>query len=473
MKQFKPVIICAAVLLVLALGAVLAMKLIPEAEKPADDPINLPSGESIKVIDRAPEEILSVEITSQDGAAILAVDYGTSGLGAQTATLRGADSRLKYSETSLLTLAGFLGELTAMDEGGEGEDASFGFDAPRRRIKITFRNGEQINLLLGNDTPMGNGAYLRREDSPTVYIVGKMTASTLLKTAGDYRDIKLFHTVEAAENITRATVTVFGKAPVTVVRKSDDEMKPADNMPQSRYKLESPVKRDANSDTIEGELLSKIISIEAESLAEDFPKDLAKYGLDTPVKLSFEAEGGISASLLIGDKAPSGGRYVMSDGVPSVIVTKSDVDFEDFSHADIAFDLLFFFKSEQVDRIVYNINGKAYTFVPSIVEGSLKGTLDGKEMSGKNPSNLFLRTIRFTISGEAGKVAGAPEIKIIVRLKGGGRSSSLELYKLNEREYAAAIDGETPVYTVNITEVRELYEAFELIAEGKDIPDMF
>lgn len=478
MKQFKPVLISLAVLIVVAAAAFAVVKLFPEM----NDDIGTPDSPGVtssmnKIIDRSSKDVASVEITTDTGESF-AIDYGEDAIGAQTATMRNADPLLKYSESDMTTLSGFVGLLVALEEVGTGEDSAFGFDKPQRTIKVSFKGGDPVTLLIGSETPLGTGVYIRRTDRDTVYTIGGSTTDILMMTRADYRDVSLFDTISSSDLLTSVTVSRRGKEDITVVRKADADEAPADEteaMLKADYALTSPVSRDASPDTINSALLDKVIAIKGESLVEDYPKDLAKYGLDNPVGLKFTTSTDISVSLLIGDKTPEGGRYVMPEGVPTVIATEADIDLESLSHADIIMQLLWFYNSEDIDTVTYELpGGETHTMKLEIKDNSLVGVYDGKEMVNKNATNLFLRTVRFTIAGEftPDMKAGERAIKASIKLKSGA-TTTLELFEINERQYAASVDGRAPEYYVGVNEARELLESFAILSRGEDIPDMF
>ncbi|MBQ9985266.1 MAG: DUF4340 domain-containing protein [Oscillospiraceae bacterium] len=481
MKQFKPVIITALVLVIVAAAAFAVIKLFPEADDEIGAPVqpDVSSGLN-KIIDRSSKDVASVTVTTDSGETFT-IDYGEDKLGAQTAVMRNADPLLRYSESEMTTLSGFVGLLVALEEVGElksGEESMFGFDKPQRKIEIAFKGGDPVTLLIGSETPLGTGVYIRRTDRNIVYTVGGSTTDILMMTMKDYRDIHLYDTIGSADLLTKVTVSRAGKPDITVVRKEETGEAPADQVEaslQCDYALTSPVSRDANPDTINAALLDKVISIKPKAIVEDYPKDLAKYGLTNPVKLQFETSTEISQSLLIGGKTPDGGRYIMQEGVPSVIETEADIDLESLSHADIIMQLIWFYDSDEIDTITYELpGGETHTMSIEIKDKSLKGIYDGKEMVNRNATNMFLRTVRFTIAGEytSDMKMGERAIKATIKLLSGA-TTTFELFPINDRQYAASVDGKAPEYYVNVTEVRELLESFEILASGKDIPDMF
>ncbi len=476
MKQFKPVIITAVVLVIIAAAAFAAVKLIPAADDGGDvNGDGILSEGSIRIIDRSSQDVESVEITTDSGE-VFVIDYAPDSTGSRVGSMRGADKLLKYNEDEMTTLSGYVGLLTAVDEVGEGNDADYGFDTPKRILDITFKGGEKKRLLIGDETPLGTGIYVKLADKGTIYTIGGMTMSVLMKTKQDYRDFTLFDKISSSDDITRAELLRAGKETLAVVRKADADETLADSTQESlraKYEITSPIKCDASPDTVGSAFLDKIIAISALELAEDYPKNLKQYGLENPAKIKFSAHDGQEVTLLVGDRAPSGGRYVMREGVPSVVITENDIDFLNISHVDIMTKLIFFYNSSEVKSIDYALGGKNHTLALSIKDNSLTGVLDGKTLEGKNATNLFLRTVRFTAAGEAvGARNEQTEVRITITLKN-GKKKTLELCRMNERQYSAKIDGKKAQFIVGVDEVHELTEAFELLSKGENIPDMF
>ncbi len=476
MKQFKSVIICAAALVVISLAVFAAIKLIPNKASEAPGGPNVPeSSENICITEFLPEEISSVEITSDSGESF-EIEWFETEFG-RDARIRGENGPLAYNSRELSTLAHYLGPLVALEELEAGEDEVFGFDSPRRTVKISLKNGERVTLLLGDSLAINDGAYLRRADSSNVYIVGKTIEHAFMKTKSEYREIELFKTFEDTELITMAEYTPHGKEPIRVVRKSEEEiaLDAERTLLDLPYKLTSPVSANANPDTINEAFLKKIVGIEADHVVEDNPKDLSKYGLDKAAKLRFETANGISVSILIGATTKNGTSYIMEEGIPSVLETKEAIDLSTLSHTDITMRLIWFFNSNEVSSLQYKLaDGRAATLNLSVTENEVKGSFNGKELSGSNAQNLFVKSVRFSLAGEysGSNNLTEAEIAITARLKNGKRST-LSLHRLNERQYAARVDGKPAEFYVAVGEVKELVDAIELAFSGKDIPSMF
>ncbi len=472
MKQLKPLIITAIVLALLAAAVFGMIKLFPQEGTPDTQIPSDFSGETINITDYKTGDVASIEITADDGTSF-AVDYSSG-----KSALRGADGRLSYDESALSRLCEYASRLVASDEIPEGgEDSLFGFDAPRRTITLTLSDGERATLLLGKETPLSDGAYVKLLGEETIYTIWKSSAEVFMKKPIDYRIAELFPPFASSDSILSASLSRPGKATISVVRKElSDGDKNSDKLAlTSQYLITSPITADASVDTLYSEFLDKITLIKPAAVVEDHPKDLKKYGLDSPARLSVTANGDIRSTLLIGAKSENGGRYVMLEGVPSVIVTQLDITLLALSHTDITMQLIWFYDSADVSRIDYTLaNGETHTFDVEREGGTISGKYDGAPLLDRNATNLYLRTVRFTLKGafESGTKYGDSEIKIVMTLKD-GKTTSLELARMNERQYAAIIDGRTPEFYVGVDEVKELSDAFEIISRGEKIPDMF
>ncbi len=478
MKQLKPLIITATVLVVLAVAVFSLYKLFPAiSENTGDTPPSYATSSLAKIVDRSSSEVKSVEVSTDEGESFT-VDYSKDSDGMQTASLRGGDPRLTYSMDDLLTLSGYVALLVPVEEITEGgEDSLFGFDKPRRTIKVTFNDGEEITLIIGNDTPLSNGVYIKRTDKESVYTVGSSTASVLMKTLLDYRSFILFDPPATSKMLQTVSFERPGKKTISLVRKKDADTNDEDVAAKitSDYLITSPVTSDASTDTLYSAFFDKIIAIRAGLIVEDHPADLSKYGLDAPSRLHFTTTDGMEVSILIGDRSPSGGRYVMNEGIPSVLLTEEDIGFMSISHSDIIMRLIWFHNSSDISRIDYELHGgEKHSFKMRLTPETIEGTYDGKDIGSDNATNLYLRTVRFTLLGsvEDGAKYGDVAIKITATLKS-GRTTTLALAKMNERQFAAIIDGRKPEFFVGIDEVNELLEAFEILKKGEKIPDMF
>ena len=435
---------------------------------------------SSKIIDRSSSDVQSVEITDDTGEHFT-ITYAMGEEG-QTSAMSDPDPILKYSVDEMNTLSGYVSLLVPLEEVGEStDDALFGFDNPRRRMKINFKNGDSITLLIGKETPFKvgseSGVYVRRENDNIVYTIAGSTSEILMQKKADYREILLFSMPSDFQEFAEVTITRSGKPDLKIVKRAADEKEIAEDpsLEQyiSDYKLVSPIEKNTDNYALEEKLFNKILTLKSANIVEDYPKDLKIYGLDNPVKLTFVTTSGVEKKILIGNRTKDGGRYVMEEGIPTVGEASVDLNLTTISYADVAEKLIWFFDSTSSPIFEYELSGgEKHTLRVWSENRSVKTQYDNRQLSGSNGKNLFFYTVGISQAGEyvSGTALGETAIKIKASFSDGS-TSTLELIKLNERQYAAKIDGKEPQFYVGVDEVNALLDCFEIIKNDGIIPD--
>lgn len=474
MKQLKPLIITAIVCLVLGLGTWAALTFIPDAAE-EESPTVTPSGSSIYIVNKSANMVESINITPDKGRDFNMI-YSIDSTGQQVAELTGEGEEFNYDDSAMYTLAGYVSILVAIEEidNPEGRDKEFGFNNPRRKLKINFTDGEKIELLLGADAPSGDGVYIKRVDNKRVFLIGGSTTDMLMKSQIDYRDITMYDEYTSVEMINEVSIERKGQDTITVARKADAEPITEENPTAPQYEVIEPDYLDADNDAVNNKLFTPLIAIKAASHVEDYPKDLGKYGLNNPTVVKFKDKYGDSHTLKIGKAIDNGGNYIMCDDVPSVLLTEEAVPFLNVKHTDFVMELLWLYNMKDVSSILYNLpNGEKHTLNFTQSGDAISATLDGKKISNENAVNLYMHTIQFTIQGAiAGASYGNAECNMMMTLKD-GTATSFALMPMNERQYAASVDGKAPMYYVSASQVKALYDAFAIIASGGTVPSIF
>jgi hypothetical protein len=67
----------------------------------------------------------------------------------------------------------------------------YGLDAPKLEVDLTQKNNKTQKLLLGDDTPAGNGIYARLDGDPRVFTILNYHKTSIDKSANDLRDKRL------------------------------------------------------------------------------------------------------------------------------------------------------------------------------------------------------------------------------------------------------------------------------------------
>ncbi len=477
MKQFKPVIITAAVCVVL-LGIMFAVfKFLPEQQQTPPETVNKDSvSTSANIIQKSANSVQEVTFKTDWGEKFT-IEYTINSDGDQVASLKNADERFEYNTDEMYTLAGYLGIMAGIEEipDTDGRDEEFGFKKPKREINIKYTDGTKIELLLGADSPLGEGVYIKRVDTGKVFLIGGSTTEMLMKSLKDYRVAKLFDPISEISLIKKVTIAPAEAESFTVQVKEDAEPITEENPYAAQYEITDPIKADANNDPVETKLLEVLIGIKAAGLVEDDPEDLKQYGLDKPLRVDFETTEKVKETFLIGSKTPDGGRYVMRKGVPAVLYTEGDIPWDGLSYTDLMMQLLWLHNMDTVSKIEYKLpDGKHHTLELNLTDAESGARFDGGNITKDNAGNLFLLSIQFTLQGaiDNSMSYGAPDIEMYMTLKDGGKTS-LKLSRINERQYAASVDDQKAKFYVNVNQVNELLEAFKTLASGGIIPDMF
>jgi len=470
MKQFRPVLIAAIICLIVAGALFAVMKFMPQ-EAEEITPTNKAENSMLMIIQKSATAVKEVQVKSDSGEKF-SIDYALDDTGTTVATLHGGDKNLAYDQKALTDLTGYVGFLAAIQEIPDASDKEFGFDKPQRELNISYTDGEKITLLLGKDAPSGDGIYVKRADTGIVYLIGGSSEEMLMKTLNDYRVFTLFGPYKNTTDILKVSIEREGEDKLVVEAKSK-EISTSEETAVAQYEIKSPAQADVSNEALETSLLNPLIAIASETLVEDNPKDLAKYGLDHPVRVEFEDSDGKVVAFLIGGTSENGGNYVMLDGANSVIATKEPIPFINVDYTDLMLKLIFLHNMDTVSSVQYQLeSGAVHNFIINSTSPA-SATFDGKEMSADNISNLFLLTVRFTLQGklDSSMKYGDPKLTVSLKLKN-GNTTTLKLCEINDRHYAAIIDG-TARYYVNVNQVNELLTAFDTVKSGGIIPAMF
>lgn len=133
------------------------------------------------------DDIVSVEIVRREGERTR-IEKGQDGVWRITAPEPLPGDRDAIS--SLVSAAAKIEADKVVEEKPE-DPAVFGLKEPHARIIVTTKDGRRRTLLLGDDAPVGGGAFAQPEGDPKVYLLTSWVKSGLDKLAVDLRDKRL------------------------------------------------------------------------------------------------------------------------------------------------------------------------------------------------------------------------------------------------------------------------------------------
>jgi len=100
---------------------------------------------------------------------------------------------LPADQSAVSSLLGTFSSLNSerLVEEKAGNLAPYGLDAPKLEVDLTEKANKTQKLLLGDDTPAGNGIYAKLDGDARVFTIPKYDKTSIDKSANDLRDKRL------------------------------------------------------------------------------------------------------------------------------------------------------------------------------------------------------------------------------------------------------------------------------------------
>lgn len=296
-----------AVLVVLALfagGYFLLLKWEPESEKEETPDIQSESTEYL--IDEETENIDYVQFNN--GKETYIVRNG------ETPAIEGYSSHV--IDTSKLSSAIYDSSSIAVSHkiSGKADNLSeYGLDKAEKSVLIALKDGTSHRLLIGNSANFEGEYYAMLEGGDYVCTISSYEVDSLMVSPSEYRSLDIC-TLDS-NSITAVSIEKNGKKEVSV--KYDEEFEATNEYQTVSFKVTYPYSGvTASLDKLQS-LFDNISSLSADSIAEENPSNLAKYGLDKPYTLHITDQSG-ETTVKMGSYGDGGSVYVMCNDVPVV-----------------------------------------------------------------------------------------------------------------------------------------------------------
>ena len=181
----KPRGLLAAVIVLAALGGLLYWsnrKQKADAAKPATD-----TAATTKILSIPEDQIKEVSI-KKTGTEPTALQIGADGKWQLTEPKpqRADQDTAKSLVSSLATL-----NADKVVEDKATDLSPYGLAAPTLDVTVTKKDGKAQDVLVGDDTPTGGGAYAKLAGDPHVYTIASYVKTSIDKTPNDLRDKRL------------------------------------------------------------------------------------------------------------------------------------------------------------------------------------------------------------------------------------------------------------------------------------------
>ena len=325
----------------------------------------------------------------------------------------------------------------------------YGLADPSVKIDVAMKDGKSQKLLLGDDTPTGNGVYAAVSGDPRVFTLASYSKTSVDKSASDLRDKRLltanFDKVSEVDLTAKKQSIEFGRS-----KDAWQIVKPrplrADN-----FSVEDLVRKlkDAKMD----------LSASADS---DEKKVAALFASGAPVATVKITDATGTQTLEVRKNKTD--YYAKSSAVAGVYKVASDLGTGlDKALDDFRNKKLFDFGFDDVSAVDMHDGSKAY----SLVKGGSDWWDNGKKMDGASVQAFIdkFRDLAATKFPDSGFTTAVITMK--VTSNEGKRVENISIAKSGEN-YIARREGEPSLYQIDSKAVEELQKA---AADVKPAPE--
>jgi hypothetical protein len=337
-------------------------------------------------------------------------------------------------------VSSLLGTFSSLNSERRVEDkagslAPYGLDAPKLEVDLTEKNQTQ-KLLLGDETPAGNGMYAKLDGDPRVFTIPKYDQTSIDKTANDLRDKRLL------------TLNSDKVSQVDLVAKKQ-EMSFGRN--KDEWQIVKPKPMRADSGEVD-ELVRALTNARMELNAADDPKKNASlFAAATPVATAkLTAESGTQELQVRKNKDDYYAKSSAVDGVykvPGTLGQAVDKNMEDFRNKKL-FDL----GSGDPNKIEIHDASKTY-FLTRSGEDWWSGS--AKKMDATTVDDLVEKIRDLSASKFVDSGFSAPLIDITVTSNDGKRVETVAISKAGDN-YIGKRENEPALYQLDTKTIDDL-----------------
>ena len=402
--------------------------------KPATSSLTSAAESSPKILDVTPADVSGITI-SKTGTPVLTMSKNEAGKWQIT-----APKPLPADQDSVSTLLSNLSPLNSdrLLEEKAADLNAYGLAKPAVEISLTEKNRKSEDLLLGDDTPTGSGAYAALKGDPRVFIVASYHKTGLDKTENDLRDKRLL--TFDSEKLSRVELT--GKKQTIELARSKDQ-----------WQILKPKPLRADQSAVE-DLVRSLGDAKMElSATEDEKKDVSAFNSGTPVATAKLTDVAGTAELEV--RKNKDDYYAKSSAVAGVykvlssVGTSMDKGVDDFRNKK-----LFDFGWADPEKIEIHDGAKSTSLTRSGSDWSSSGV----KMDEGNVGTLLADVRGLTATKFPDNGFTTPSIEITVTSDGGKRIEKVQIAK-NADRYVAKRENEPALYELGATAVKDLQDA--------------
>ncbi|MDL2288621.1 DUF4340 domain-containing protein [Oscillospiraceae bacterium OttesenSCG-928-F05] len=489
-KSLKPLIITGAIIAALAALLLILNFALPEEQTvdPSASPSPGSSEETIYVISEQYYNLVRMEVAYRDQQNFenYSFDIKTNEDYSRSFKFTPTKFGWQYNDEAMRTTAFAFITLPAIAvvEENVTDLGQYGLAKPEYTVKGSFADEAdasktwEIELAIGDKTPISDAYYVALKGDSTVYAINKNLISALQYQEFQYRSMQFFPTYEKPEE--EIVYFRLEKPDGTVIEIESQSEEDLENLPigATQFHMLQPLDSGCNDINVQEKLLAPAGSINISGIAQDGPTEaqLTEYGFDDPMILEIRDRSGNSVTYRIGT-VDRGAAYIMANNVDSILYTM-DINSSIFetSHVSLMFKLPWTFEIVNVKSIRLELQSGAdyYLTFEHGEDQYLLAELEGKVVDTTNARRIFMHMMNMMIVDAleepfTPRTGQKAEYTFTVTQLDGAKRT-LELYQLNDRQYAVSVDGEEPQFYVHKRSTTALEEAFEILEAGGEVP---
>jgi Domain of unknown function (DUF4340) len=405
--------------------------------KPATDSVSAStSATNAKVIALSQDDISKLEVKKKGGDDVLLTRSGSTLWKITSPKPLIADQ--ETVSTILYDLSPMDGATLIEDKGSDLKQ--FGLADPAAQVTATGKDGKSQTVLLGDETPTGDAAYVMLSGDSKVYTISKTTKGNLDKDLKDLRDKRLmpvdFDKVSSVEVAGGKLHITFGST-------------------DGKWTVRSP--SDLRGDTSKLEtIVEKLRTSTMDPSAADaeMKKDASLYAAGTPVATIKATDASGSQDLDI--RKTKDGYYAKTSAMEGVYKVPNELGdaINNKSAEDFREKQVFDFGAVDPEKVELHDGSKAYYLTRSGEDW----WEDGKKMDPLTVQD-FLRSIRtLTATKFATSGISNPAISLVVTSNDGKRVEKVDMAKSGSDYLAKHQDGPT-LYELDAKPIEDLQKA--------------
>ncbi len=512
-KRTRTLVLSAVALLVL--GAVLAaLLLMPPADTTGDGKggTTTTTAPSTEVeLFKADEKVTvsSVTVTSPEETFTVAPDKNGDMVVKGYEDLPQYPSGYKELTDALLSVSAFR---LISDTPEHPED--FGFDkdtACTAKVSATYSDGSTFAFELGDQSPSGDGYYLRKDGSAAIYLVDVSFGLTVSEESTFYLSTAPMTAPQAEDETEQLVVrdaTLFGSVrPEPIVFQIDKSVLEDEEKAQylTGYYVTKPYFRniDTNTTLLNASAYYGITAVDIEKVRPT-AADLKNYGLDQPysaatvfislkkttenkdietgkTSTSVSFKNTFEYTIKIGNETEDGMRYAViyagDELIPLLyIVDPANVEWMTTQYDELVDKLMFFLYIDQVEEMTMMLDGKTTAFKLKHNKGEedrdkqLTVISNGKQYSTPDFRTLYQNLMGVLRSGSADTVpSGQPVMTIDLKTNLSlAKTSWIKIYRESAGKYVVSHDtGE--LYQVDAKDLEIFMNSYRKFLAGESL----